>query len=78
MAAADVLATAARRARSQLETSAARTVHVAVGDALVLHADAALLDRALGNLVDNAVRYGDGTIALTADRLEMNDMRTAI
>jgi signal transduction histidine kinase len=31
-----------------------------------VHADARLLDLALGNLVDNAVRYGAGTITLTA------------
>jgi two-component system OmpR family sensor kinase len=34
----------------------------------MLHADAALLQRALGNLVDNAVRHGDGTITVTAAR----------
>lgn len=31
-----------------------------------MHADAALLERALGNAVDNAVRYGGGAITLSA------------
>jgi two-component system OmpR family sensor kinase len=58
------LEAAARRARSQLDDS--RTVEVHSQPGLVLRADPGLLDRALGNLVDNAVRYGGGTITLTA------------
>jgi two-component system OmpR family sensor kinase len=57
------LEAAARRARGQLPSS--RSVEVAAG-AVRLRADARLLDLALGNLVDNAVRYGAGTITLTA------------
>jgi two-component system OmpR family sensor kinase len=64
----EAVTAAARRARSQLGPS--RAVDVGVPDDLVLHADAGLLDRALGNLVDNAVRYGDGTITVTAARLD--------
>jgi hypothetical protein len=33
---------------------------------LTVHADGPVLERALGNLVDNAVRYGEGTITLAA------------
>jgi two-component system OmpR family sensor kinase len=36
------------------------------GEDLTVHVDADLLDRALGNAVDNAVRYGAGTITLAA------------
>jgi signal transduction histidine kinase len=63
---ADLLATAARRARSQLAAEAACTVDVQAPPGLTVHADARLLDRALGNMVDNAVRYGAGTITLAA------------
>ena len=59
---ADALQAAANRARKQTE----RTVDVQVPATLTAHADAGLLDRALGNLVDNAVRYGDGAITLSA------------
>jgi signal transduction histidine kinase len=41
---------------------------------LVTHGDPALLGRALGNLVDNAVRYGDGTITLEGDALDDHAM----
>ncbi|HEY6886913.1 MAG TPA: ATP-binding protein [Solirubrobacter sp.] len=60
----DALEAAARRARSQLDAS--RTVEVHSPRGLLLRADPGLLARALGNLVDNAVRYGAGTITLTA------------
>jgi two-component system OmpR family sensor kinase len=58
------LEAAARRARSQLDDS--RVVQIDVPEALTVRADARLLDLALGNLVDNAVRYGAGTVTLTA------------
>jgi two-component system OmpR family sensor kinase len=60
------LGAAARRARSQLDPASPRTVTLHVRHGLALRADPGLVDRALGNLVDNAVRYGDGTITLTA------------
>jgi signal transduction histidine kinase len=63
-----VLDAAARRARSQLD---ARTVDVQSPHDLVFEADAGLLQRALGNLVDNAARYGAGTITLTAARADI-------
>jgi signal transduction histidine kinase len=63
----EVLAAAARRAQGQLD---AREVGVRSSHDLVVHADAMLLDRALGNLVDNAVHYGAGTITLDAARAD--------
>lgn len=67
---ADVIAAAARRARGQLNGDGARKVEVRAPDDLVVQADRALLERALGNLVDNAVRHGDGAITLTVAPLE--------
>jgi signal transduction histidine kinase len=64
--AAAALRAAARRARGQLDEQSGRTVDVRVADDLVIHADEALLERALGNIVDNAVRHGAGTITLSA------------
>lgn len=69
MNARDVIATAARRGRSQLDSDCPRTVEVVAPASLVVHADRALLDRALGNLVDNAIRYGDGAIVISGARL---------
>jgi signal transduction histidine kinase len=59
----EVLNAAALRARGRL---AARPIEVQAPDDLAFPADPGLLERALGNLVDNAVRYGAGTILLTA------------
>jgi signal transduction histidine kinase len=64
----DVLAAAVRRARSQLD---GRAVDARCPHGLVLHADALLLERALGNVVDNAVRYGAGAITLSAARADL-------
>lgn len=41
-------------------------MHVLDGADSILHADEQLLERALGNAVDNAVRYGAGDITLSA------------
>ena len=69
--AAAALAAAAHRARVQLTASdSARAAAVLAEDDLVLHADPALLERALGNLVDNAVRHGDGAITIAADQID--------
>jgi len=65
----DHLAAAATRAHAQLRDKMARTVAVEAPHALRVHADAALLARALGNLVDNAVRHGAGAITLGATPL---------
>ena len=60
------LEAAAARARAQLHDGADRSVTIDAADELLVYADAALLARALGNLVDNAVRHGAGTITLGA------------
>jgi signal transduction histidine kinase len=60
----ELLEAAARRARSQLDGGRAVAVRDDAGTAL--HADAGLLERALGNAVDNAVRYGAGTVTISA------------
>ncbi len=43
-----------------------RTIEVDADGGLRVHADELRLRQALGNLVDNALRYGDGTIVLRA------------
>jgi signal transduction histidine kinase len=63
--AAELLREAAERARATLPPQDGRRVCLNVPDGLEAQADPALLRRALGNLVDNAVRYGEGTITLT-------------
>ena len=44
-----------------------RSIEVAVPEGLVLDADRARLEQALGNLVENALRHGGGTVRLQAD-----------
>jgi signal transduction histidine kinase len=53
----------ARRARSQ-----GREVVSSVPQELALYADPLRVEQALSNLVDNAVRHGEGTIVLSASR----------
>jgi signal transduction histidine kinase len=64
--AADLLDEVADRARALLGAAPSRPVRTDAPLGLVVSADRALLARALGNAVDNAVRYGDGSITLTA------------
>lgn len=66
----DALGRAARRARAQLTDTPARVVLVDVPDGLRVRADLGLLDRALGNLVDNAVRHGAGAVTLSGAALD--------
>ena len=47
-----------------------RAITVATPDGLIVHADPARLPQALDNLVDNALRYGEGPIRLEAVALE--------
>ncbi len=65
----DLIGAAARRARGQLDEGNSRTVEMRVPGDPTVYADAGLLGRALGNLVDNAVRYGEGTITIAVDDL---------
>lgn len=62
-----LLETARRRAKAQLPD--AMPVEIRMPEHLLVRGDQSLLDRALGNLVDNAVRYGDGPVTLTATAL---------
>ena len=61
----DVVAAVAERYRRRAE-AAGRTIAVEAPEELVLAADAVRLEQALGNLVENAIRHGRGTIRLVA------------
>ena len=60
-------------ARDMLDTVAERhalrggSLEIGVADGLALDADRLRLEQALGNLVDNALRYGAGTVELSAE-----------
>lgn len=59
--------------RSRFEWRAAelgKAVTSAPADGLLVQADRIRLEQALGNLVDNALRYGDGEVTLEAERRE--------
>jgi signal transduction histidine kinase len=64
---ADSFATVERRF-SRRAGEAGRRIAIGEGGDLTLRADWLRLDQAIGTLVDNALRYGAGTIALTARR----------
>jgi signal transduction histidine kinase len=66
----ELLDTAAHRAAGRLTEARSPHMQVHAPEDLTTHGDRALLDRALGNLVDNAVRYGSGEITLTATALD--------
>jgi signal transduction histidine kinase len=61
----DLLATIARRFELRA-THEGRELSVAPSDGLVVHADRLRAEQALGNLVDNALRHGSGTVELSA------------
>ncbi len=63
-----LLDAAAQRARTQLASTTPRPVTLRVANSITVHADTRLIDRALGNLVDNAVIHGEGPIVLAAER----------
>ena len=65
----DVLTTVAERYRRRAE-AAGRTIAVEAPAELVVAADAVRLEQALGNLVENALRHGRGTIRLAARALD--------
>jgi two-component system OmpR family sensor kinase len=52
---------------SQLEGLAGRRVVVSTGPALFLKADLARLDQALSNMINNALRFGEGDVVIRAD-----------
>jgi len=49
---------------SPLVEEQGRSIEVQIGDKVVLPVNRQLLGQALGNLMDNAIRYGDGAITL--------------
>jgi two-component system, OmpR family, sensor kinase len=61
-----LLESTARRFESRA-ASADRELRVPPGDGLALYADRLRAEQALGNLVDNALRHGDGPVELTAE-----------
>jgi heavy metal sensor kinase len=61
----ELLSSAAARFERQAATGG-REIDVRAGDAQVVLADPDRIGQALANLVDNALRYGAGTVALTA------------
>ena len=63
----EVLATVARRFESRAMASG-RSVEVQPGGDATIVGDRLRLEQALGNLVDNALRHGRGTIRLEAER----------
>jgi two-component system OmpR family sensor kinase len=64
---ADVLETIRGRFASRVDASG-RAISVETNAARVVTADRLRLEQALGNMVDNAVRYGDGLITLASAR----------
>ncbi len=60
---ASTLDRAARRFGRRADESG-RQITISVGEGLELRADSLRLDQAIGNMVDNALRYGAGTIEL--------------
>jgi two-component system, OmpR family, sensor kinase len=62
----ELLATTARRFEARAADSG-RELRVADGDGLAVRADRLRAEQALANLVDNALRYGDGAVELAAE-----------
>jgi two-component system, OmpR family, sensor kinase len=52
---------------SRRAEEAGREIEITAPPSFVLEADRLRLDQAVGSMVDNALRYGNGTIELTAD-----------
>jgi two-component system, OmpR family, sensor kinase len=66
-ASADELLTATAARFSARATSAGRTIEVAAAPGLVVEVDRTHADRALANLVENALRHGAGSVRLRAE-----------
>jgi signal transduction histidine kinase len=62
----ELLATTARRFEARAAESG-RALRVEGSDGLAVRADRLRAEQALANLVDNALRYGEGTVELTAE-----------
>ena len=62
----ELLRSTARRFEARAAESG-RELRVDPDDGLVLHADRLRLEQALANLVDNALRHGDGVVELAAE-----------
>jgi two-component system OmpR family sensor kinase len=67
----DLLASVTNRFEWRAE-EAARSLHAAAGPPVQVEGDRIRLEQALGNLVDNALRYGNGEVRLSA--LQTNGM----
>jgi heavy metal sensor kinase len=65
---AELLATVATRFESRARESGRRIEVEPVGDGVGIEGDRARLEQALTNMVDNALRYGDGAVRLSARR----------
>ena len=65
----DVLETVAGRFAARAAADG-REVEVDADEAPVVRADRLRLEQALGNLLDNALRHGDGRVVLAADRVD--------
>jgi heavy metal sensor kinase len=63
----DILSGVAERFKRRAET-AGRTIEVDAPDRLDVLADAVRLEQALGNLVENALRHGRGSVRLCAEK----------
>jgi two-component system OmpR family sensor kinase len=66
---AELLESTARRFETRA-AEAGRELRVLPSDGLALHADRLRAEQALGNLVDNALRHGEGTVELAAEQAE--------
>ncbi len=66
---AQLLESTARRFESRA-AEAGRELRVLSSDGLALHADRLRAEQALGNLVDNALRHGNGPVELAAEPLD--------
>jgi two-component system OmpR family sensor kinase len=62
----ELLATTARRFEARA-ADAGRELRVEGADGLAVHADRLRAEQALANLVDNALRHGDGAVDLVAE-----------
>jgi len=66
---AELLESTARRFETRA-AEAGRQLRVLPSDGLALHADRLRAEQALGNLVDNALRHGEGAVELAAEQAE--------